>query len=216
MVAIIIACFVVPTVSFFFIAHKGKKYLLSFLTGCLVFAVSQLAIRVPVIQYVLPSQSWFLKMQLVSPVLNALFFAVTAGLFEETGRYIGLRIFRKKRVSWLDGVAFGLGHGGIEALWIGVTMLAYSGAPSQGNYAVVAFERICAIIIHIGMTLVVLKGIEKKKIRYLFFAILMHTLVNLPAGIGFSVVLTEGYVCLWAVVMTIYIVNDRKRERIEL
>ena len=44
--------------------------------------------------------------------------AFTAGLFEETGRWIFLRFLCRNHSSWLHGLSFGLGHGGIEAVWV--------------------------------------------------------------------------------------------------
>ncbi len=45
------------------------------------------------------------------------------------------------------------------------------------------FERICAIIIHVAFSLVVLYGIKIKKIKYLFIAILGHALVDVPSAL---------------------------------
>ena len=51
------------------------------------------------------------------------FSALTAGLFEETGRWLGYRFLIKKERSWRVGVMYGLGHGGIESiLLIGINM----------------------------------------------------------------------------------------------
>ncbi|OXM83183.1 YhfC family intramembrane metalloprotease [Paenibacillus rigui] len=57
---------------------------------------------------------------LQNPWLYAMYGALAAGIFEELGRYVGLRWWLKQRWSFRDGVAFGLGHGGLEALLIGV------------------------------------------------------------------------------------------------
>ena len=46
--------------------------------------------------------------------------AFSAGVFEETGRVVGSCCLEERKTSWMDAVAFGLGHGGIEAVWIGV------------------------------------------------------------------------------------------------
>ena len=52
--------------------------------------------------------------------MYAVYGALAAGIFEELGRYVGLRWWLKRRRSFSDGIAFGLGHGGFEALLIGV------------------------------------------------------------------------------------------------
>ena len=40
----------------------------------------------------------------------------TSGLFEESTRWIVMRYWAKRVRTWEEGVGFGLGHGGIEAL----------------------------------------------------------------------------------------------------
>src|SRR5512135_27806 len=51
--------------------------------------------------------------------------ALTAGIFEEVGRYLGYRIFmRREEKTWNKGVMYGLGHGGLEsAVLIGGLLL---------------------------------------------------------------------------------------------
>ena len=48
--------------------------------------------------------------------INLLILSVTSGLFEETARYIVFRWLAKDARRWQDGVMFGAGHGGIEAI----------------------------------------------------------------------------------------------------
>jgi uncharacterized membrane protein YhfC len=55
-----------------------------------------------------------------SVILFVLYGAFAAGIFEEFGRYFGFRWMLKKRQQLKDGLSFGLGHGGIEAIIIGV------------------------------------------------------------------------------------------------
>lgn len=49
----------------------------------------------------------------------AVYGALAAGLFEETGRYIGLRFLARRTGNPGTAVAYGLGHGGMEMLLIG-------------------------------------------------------------------------------------------------
>lgn len=48
--------------------------------------------------------------------LNFVILVVTSGLFEETARYIVFRWLAKEDREWRDGIMFGAGHGGIEAI----------------------------------------------------------------------------------------------------
>jgi uncharacterized membrane protein YhfC len=92
----------------------GWRY---FLYGALVFFVCQLILRVPAVQVI---------QTLISPQLQAspallwgwlFILALTAGLFEEVGRYLGYRIFMgREEKTWNKAVMYGTGHGGIESI----------------------------------------------------------------------------------------------------
>lgn len=183
----------------------------SFLAGVAVFTVFQILIRVPLLENVLPYQNWFLQMKYGFPLLSAFFYAFTAGLFEEGGRCAGFRILGKKRYSWMNGVLFGLGHGGVEAAWIGTQLWAYRNVLTVPAALVSIFERICAIGIHVGLSLLVLYGMREKKLRYLFLAMGLHTLVNFPLPFINNVVALEGYVLLCAMAAVVYTIYSRNR-----
>ena len=55
----------------------------------------------------------------------AIYGGLAAGVFEETGRFLSMKFLMKKEPSApLPGVAYGLGHGGVEMLVIfGITMI---------------------------------------------------------------------------------------------
>lgn len=50
---------------------------------------------------------------------NAIVLGLTAGLCEETARYVGYRWLAKKARYWRDALMLGAGHGGIEAIFLG-------------------------------------------------------------------------------------------------
>ena len=56
----------------------------------------------------------------------ALYGGLAAGLFEETGRFLGMKfLLRREPSSALPGVGYGVGHGGMEMLMIfGITMIS--------------------------------------------------------------------------------------------
>jgi uncharacterized membrane protein YhfC len=67
-----------------------------------------------------------------SLIVNAIILGLLAGAFEETARYILFRGILKNIKSWKEGILVGLGHGGTEAILLGiaaaagfVTMLGY-------------------------------------------------------------------------------------------
>lgn len=91
----------------------------SFLYGALVFLVCQILIRLPatrVIQYLLQDALQSSESLLVGWMAIA---AVTAGIFEEAGRYLGYRfLWRQERKSWERAVMYGVGHGGLESILV--------------------------------------------------------------------------------------------------
>ena len=58
--------------------------------------------------------------------LFAVYGGLAAGVFEETGRFVAMKwLLRKRAPKALTGVAYGVGHGGVEMLIIfGVTMIS--------------------------------------------------------------------------------------------
>ncbi|WP_044748122.1 YhfC family intramembrane metalloprotease [Bacillus alveayuensis] len=54
-----------------------------------------------------------------SVFLFVLYAVLAAGIFEELGRYFGFKWMLKNNREYKDGLSFGLGHGGIEAVLIG-------------------------------------------------------------------------------------------------
>jgi uncharacterized membrane protein YhfC len=68
------------------------------------------------------------------PTVNIALLCITSGLFEEGARYLGYRLAIPGARRWEDGVTYGLGHGGGEAIILGavvattfVTMLSLKG-----------------------------------------------------------------------------------------
>lgn len=92
-------------------------------TGATVFIVFQFLTRIPLLN-ALATQPWFQGL-----MENILFSAVvvgglSAGLFEEIGRYLAFRYFLRDELSWENGITYGIGHGGVEAiLLVGTTYI---------------------------------------------------------------------------------------------
>jgi uncharacterized membrane protein YhfC len=93
----------------------GWKY---FWFGALVFLVFQLLTRVPIVTVL---QATVLRHLLLTSTaftwIWLAILAITAGLFEEVGRYVGYRLLlRREPKTWSKAVMFGLGHGGLESI----------------------------------------------------------------------------------------------------
>lgn len=92
----------------------GWKY---FWFGVVVFLVSQLLTRIPLITVLQNTVLASLLRTSTAFVWTWLvLLAVTAGLFEEGGRFLGYRLFmRREPKTWAKAVMFGLGHEGLES-----------------------------------------------------------------------------------------------------
>lgn len=105
-----------------------RKFALSWrlvLAGGLTFIASQV-LHIPLVI----GMGSFL--QSASLLVNAIILGLLAGVFEETARYILFRLILKDVKSWKEGILVGLGHGGTEAVILGilatvgfVTMIGY-------------------------------------------------------------------------------------------
>jgi uncharacterized membrane protein YhfC len=121
MITTLILCFATPVISFLLLRRRHARMAGPLVAGALAFYVSQMLIRIPLLQVGLP----FLQKQGIEigrGFFYLLALSLSAGLFEETARVGAFRLLIKERRTWASGVAFGIGHGGIEAiLLIGMT-----------------------------------------------------------------------------------------------
>lgn len=189
------------------VRHKKAFSFIPLLFGVLGFFISQIVLRLPILQGVLPLFGWYKQLMQVQ-WLYVLFLSFTAGLVEEPARFIAFTIM-KKRHGFIDGISYGIGHGGIEAIIIiGITyinniilsimvntgslgssgsMLPSSLVPALTGtspyiFLVAGIERIFAISMQIALSLVVLKGFQtNKKALYLTVSIVLHGLANFLA-----------------------------------
>ncbi|MBQ3765263.1 MAG: YhfC family intramembrane metalloprotease [Bacteroidales bacterium] len=148
----------------------------------------------------------------------AIYGGLAAGIFEETGRFLSMKFLMKKEPSEpLPGIAYGIGHGGVEMLIIfGITMinnLAISALINAGQVDVIfskvpeeavaqlqaqldqlqalgagplligLWERISALVLHLGLSMLVWVAVRKGgKWLWLFpAAIVLHALVDAGA-----------------------------------
>lgn len=205
-------CFGIPIIGILLLRRRADRVLKPFLLGMAAFVISQMLLRIPLLQLVLPNFKWFLSLQ-VQTYAYGLFLGLSAGVFEESARLIFLKYFLKGRTSLTDGLAFGFGHGGIEAmLLVGINSIAALILYPMGNLNLAGsgyltlllggIERIFAISFHIGATLVVLYGIRvHKAFRYVILSILLHGLTDsliviLPAAFAIGTIGLELYVMI--------------------
>ena len=110
----ILICFCIPIGIFLYLLIKKHNVIKPFFIGMGIFIVFQLLTRIPVLN-MLSQKSWFLNLSSNSWIYG-LFLGGTAALFETTGRFIAFKFLLKKNRTFVDGIGYGIGHGGIEAM----------------------------------------------------------------------------------------------------
>jgi uncharacterized membrane protein YhfC len=217
-----------PIIAWIYFSRNFKLSWKLVLAGGLTFIASQI-LHIPLVAALGP---FFAKSTLL---VNAVVLGLLAGVFEETARYILYKFILKNSRTWKEGVLVGLGHGGTEALILGVltatafaTMIAYrsidlSTVPnipadqvelatqqvaaywSTPPYlAIMGFiERIFAMCLHVGLSVMVLYAIAYKKPIWFWMALLWHALLDAVAvhmiqKVG--VLAVEGIVAIFALI----------------
>lgn len=179
----------------------------SFLIGVAAFAISQILIRLPLISVLSAVLRDDLRSSATLRIVWLIGLGVSAGLFEETARYLGFRFCLRPFRSWAEGVMFGLGHGGFEAAYLGgfalvnVMAVAFTATDSlppetaaeiRAAQAILAtitpwqvfaggYERVCAVAWHIALTLLVLRTVQGHGWRWFWVAIGVHALFDITA-----------------------------------
>lgn len=200
---------------------------LAWLAGAGTFFVFQLVLRVPWVAALSAALGPTLQ---GSPWRSAgyiVFLSFTAGLFEETGRWVAYRLVWKDRTA-KNALMLGLGHGGFESmvlvgLSIGGSLFLYV-ALSHGvalplpeparaalttqlsaltplNALAGGVERLSAMAMHVGCSLLVFQVFVRRQLRWLWLSMGVHTAMNIVgvllakhAGVWIS----EGAMALFA------------------
>src|SRR5215831_5353623 len=106
-----------PLALAFYVSRRLQVRWRYFWYGVAVFAAVQLFTRVPLVYVLNNALASQLKSSQVLLWVWLFILALTAGLFEEVGRYFGYRIFMgKEEKTWPKGVMYGIGHGGLESI----------------------------------------------------------------------------------------------------
>lgn len=155
-----------------------KKFRVSWkpiLIGVLIFFVFSQVLEKLMHVYVLtinPQTMEWMK----NPYAYAAYGGLAAGVFEEIGRFFGFRFMLQKYREWKDGIAYGIGHGGMEALLIGAlaviqsivsAFLINSGAFYQmitaagGGHATTALQTVKHQLLNTSPYTYLLSGLER-------------------------------------------------------
>ncbi len=217
-------CLLLPIAAAIMLAVKRKGSILMFFLGVASFAASQLLLRIPLLGE-LQNTVWFNMFAITQPLLCALLIALSAGVFEETGRYAALRFLNRDLLTWENGIMFGLGHGGVEAFWlagvpyVGTIADTLSGSSAEALtvppdiFLLGGIERILAVTVHIGFTMLVLYAVKRRRIWCYILAVLVHGLADADlallamAGIRPGLWEAEGIFAVFAVLAVILTVR---------
>ena len=216
----------IPVALYIILRKKGANHL-PFWTGAITFIVFALVLEQLVYSVLMNTAFWLTVNSNIW--LLGIFGGFMAGLFEETGRFIAMKtVLRKKRANDYNGLMYGAGHGGIEAvILLSVSMVInvifslqtnagqvspFGGLDAAQQLAntpfwmmlVGAIERISAVAIHVSLSVLVWFAAKDGKKFWLFpLAILLHLLVDAVAVIlsrlGVNVWIIEGAVYAMAI-----------------
>lgn len=193
-----------------FLIIRSKSYFKPIIVGVLTFLIFQVFTRIYILQVILPTQVWYILFTYEYPIVYAFLLSLTAGLFEEIGRYIMMKyILRKMDIK--KALAFGLGHGGIEAiLFVGIALVLTNPMLIDSQQLLMSgLERFSAINFHLGFSVLVYQMIFKSKKFNLLYAISLHTLVNFVSVVlmmnGVNMWIIEGVLFFFAIIMIIFI-----------
>ncbi len=132
----LVICFALPVglAVYFFVTKRIS--LLAVFIGVLGFLVTQVLTRIPALGVL--AQTEIYRSLAAIPAVLVLFLSVTAGLFEETGRWIAFRYLLRNKLAHKNAIAYGIGHGGFEAIiLVGFTYinnLVYSLMINDGTF----------------------------------------------------------------------------------
>ena len=93
--------------------------------GAVTFLLFAIVLKLPFAYLLYQSGSPVSEAINSNPWLYYLFGGLLAGLFEESGRFIAFKTVMKNNKQKTDAVTYGIGHGGIESIYIGLSLLSF-------------------------------------------------------------------------------------------
>ncbi len=208
----------IPVVAALWVYKRGKEGFRPIWIGAAAFILSQVG-HIPFNQFLMIPGLTALGVDVAAQSGISLWVlgvaaGLSAGVFEEMTRFLVLKFWLKKNPHTLLPLKYGIGHGGVESLMVGILALialvqvfvlrgegvVAALSPEQASlvssqleayWAVPwhhtllgAMERISAMAFHIGASILVYKSVRTKNPIYLVIAILGHTLLDAFAVIA--------------------------------
>lgn len=195
--------------------YARKKYKINFavlgLGAVAFFASSQVLEKIVHLLVLHPQKDGTVPLMTENPLLYVIYGICMAALFEETARLIFFKWLEKKRtLEDSDALAYGLGHGGLELLYLGMGSLISllilfslleSSNPDLANLLpqntletvqslsgwqvyLLGVERVLALVMQIGLSFWVYQAVRQKKWIYLVAAYGLHALFDLAPSLS--------------------------------
>ena len=195
--------------------YARKQYKINFavlgLGAVAFFASSQVLEKIVHLLVLHPQKDGTVPLMSENPLLYVIYGISMAALFEETARLIFFKWLEKKRtLEDSDALAYGLGHGGLELIYIGIASLLnlfilFSAVESQNSNIMqllpestlatinnlaawqiylLGLERILALLLQVGLTFWVYQAVRQKKWIYLVAAYGLHALFDLAPSLS--------------------------------
>ena len=195
--------------------YARKKYKINFavlgLGAVAFFASSQVLEKIVHLLVLHPQKDGTVPLMTENPLLYVIYGICMAALFEETARLVFFKWLEKKRaLKDSDALAYGLGHGGLELLYLGVGSLISllilfslleSSNPDLANLLpkntletvqslsgwqvyLLGVERVLALVMQIGLSFWVYQAVRQKKWIYLVAAYGLHALFDLAPSLS--------------------------------
>lgn len=184
----------------FFLYALYRRNVRPFILGVLAFVVSQMVIRIPLLNYIADHSSIYQLWSVTKPVVVIILLAFSAGIAEELARWIFMRRLLKMK-TYFNGIIFGFGHGGIEALLlVGIPVVMHINMVASSQLFLSGVERLCVMAIHVCLSLIVITGIRKRAFRYCGYAIIIHTIINFTSG---YLALTQSLIVVETILVTL-------------
>lgn len=121
----LLVSFLVPLILCIVFLRKTRAGIKPVIAGVSIFILFVLILEQILHYYALGFPSPVSETLNGSPWLYALYGALAAGVFEEVGRLFAFKVIIKNNHDWKHGVAYGIGHGGIES-WLLLTITSFS------------------------------------------------------------------------------------------
>ena len=195
--------------------YARNKYKINFavlgLGAVAFFASSQVLEKIVHLLVLHPQKDGTVPLMTGNPLLYVIYGICMAALFEETARLVFFKWLEKKRaLEDSDALAYGLGHGGLELLYLGMGSLISllilfslleSSNPDLANLLpkntletvqslsgwqvyLLGVERVLALVMQIGLSFWVYQAVRQKKWIYLVAAYGLHAFFDLAPSLS--------------------------------